>query len=228
MNLEKKITHYLKEKMSLDMDSAHDLGHLKRVASNCKNIHSKEGGNLDVLIVSSYFHDIVSLPKNDPNRKRSSKLAASKTLDILQQYFPEFPARLYPNVEEAIICHSYSANHTPHSIEAKILQDADRLDALGAIGLARVFYIAGKLNQSLFDISDPFSKHRELDDKTFALDHFKTKLLKLKSTMNTNEGRRLAEINSIFLINYMSKLASELNGDFECYDIKIKDELHDY
>lgn len=208
--LEQRIIQFLKETLSGNVDAAHDLGHLMRVANNCKHIQKHEGGNPDIILVASYFHDIVSLPKNAPDRHRSSQLAAQKTLTILAEHFPEFPARHYAAVEEAIVCHSYSANIKPSSIEAKIVQDADRLDALGAVGLARTFYIAGKLNTKLFNSDDPFAEQRSLNDKEYALDHFYTKLLKLPDTMNTGEGKRIAKKRSQFLLSYIDNLRQEL------------------
>lgn len=219
--LEQRIVQFLKGTFNDNVDAAHDLGHLTRVASNCKNIHKHEGGNADVILVASYFHDIVSLPKNAPDRHRSSQLAAQKTLTLLAEHFPDFPAHLYDAVEEAIVCHSYSANVKPESIEAKIVQDADRLDALGAVGLARTFYIAGKLNLTLFDIDDPFAEQRALNDKAYALDHFYTKLLKLPDTMNTGEGKRIAETRAEFLINYIQNLRQELGLPVSFCDSEI-------
>ncbi|WP_233420512.1 HD domain-containing protein [Xenorhabdus nematophila] len=148
--------------------------------------------------------------KNSPERHKSSEFAAKKTISIVKDYFKEVPVSKYGIIEEAIVSHSYSANIKPVSIEAKILQDSDRIDALGAVGLARVFYIAGKLNQKLFDLDDPFATHRELDDKVYALDHFYTKLLKLPITMNTKKGKEIAEVQSDFLLAYIEKLKKEI------------------
>ncbi len=82
-------------------------------------------------------------------------MAAEKTLAILQSAFADFPADRYPAVSHAIEAHSFSAAIPPRTLEAKIVQDADRLESLGAIGLARVFAVAGALNTILFDAEDP-------------------------------------------------------------------------
>ncbi|HAT3700366.1 TPA: hydrolase, partial [Klebsiella oxytoca] len=109
----------------------------------------------------------------------------------------------------------------PRSEEAKIVQDADRLEALGAIGLARVFAVSGALNNILFDADDPFADRRELDDKKYALDHFQCKLLRLPETMQTEKGRAMALHNARFLVQYMAKLSAELRGDSMSLDDKV-------
>ena len=93
------------------------------------------------------------------------------------------------------------------------MQDADRLEALGAIGLARVFAVSGSMNTALFDADDPFAERRTLDDKAYALDHFQTKLLRLPATMQTEKGREIAQQNADFLVQFMAKLSAELAGD---------------
>ena len=156
---------------------------------------------------------MVSLPKNHPDRARSSQLAAQQTLEILQRDFPHFPPERYDAVAHAIAAHSFSARIPPETAEARIVQDADRLEALGAIGLARVFAVSGSMNTALFDADDPFAERRTLDDKAYALDHFQTKLLRLPATMQTEKGREIAQQNAVFLVQFMAKLSAELAGD---------------
>ncbi len=131
---------------------------------------------------------------------------------------PDFPAEKLAGICHAIEAHSFSAKIAPTTPEAKIVQDADRLEALGAIGLARVFAVSGALGVALFDADDPFANRRPLNDKQFALDHFQTKLLKLPLTMQTERGKSLAQRNADFLVSYMAKLSAELKGDYETRD----------
>lgn len=199
-------------------DAAHDAAHFRRVWRTAQ--HLMEGEQVDGLVVltACYFHDIVSLAKNDPQRAMASRMAAEKTANILKEDFPDFPEENYPAVRHAIEAHSYSAGIAPHTLEAKIVQDADRLEALGAIGLARVFAVAGSLEVALFDSNDPFADGRELNDKRYALDHFQTKLLTLPATMQTEKGRALAEYNADYLVQFMAKISSELRGDYHGLD----------
>ena len=126
-----------------------------------------------------------------------------ENLAILQSAFADFPADRYPAVSHAIEAHSFSAAIPPRTLEAKIVQDADRLESLGAIGLARVFAVAGALNTILFDAEDPFADRRALDDRKYALDHFQCKLLRLPETMQTDKGKAMAQHNP-FLVEFMA------------------------
>lgn len=203
-------------------DSAHDISHFRRVWMTARKIMIHHQTDPLVVLTACYFHDIVSLPKNHPERSQSSRLAARKTRDILHRDFPDFPPDRFAAVEHAIEAHSFSAGIAPQSIEAKIVQDADRLEALGAIGLARVFAVSGGLGVALFDAEDPFADARPLDDRAFALDHFQTKLLRLPDTMQTDVGRDLAQHNADFLVHFMAKLSAELQGDCIGLDSQIQ------
>ena len=189
--------------------------------STAQQLAEESDADRMVILTACYFHDIVSLAKNHPERSRSSAMAAEQTLTILQSDFPDFPPERYAAVLHAIEAHSFSAGMAPRSEEAKIVQDADRLEALGAIGLARVFAVSGALNNILFDADDPFADRRELDDKKYALDHFQCKLLRLPETMQTEKGRAMALHNARFLVQYMAKLSAELRGDPMSLDDKV-------
>ncbi|HDX8875954.1 TPA: phosphohydrolase [Klebsiella oxytoca] len=202
-------------------DAAHDISHFRRVWATAQQLAEESDADRLVILTACYFHDIVSLAKNHPERRRSSAMAAEQTLTILQSDFPDFPPERYAAVLHAIEAHSFSAGMAPRSEEAKIVQDADRLEALGAIGLERVFAVSGALNNILFDADDPFADRRELDDKKYALDHFQCKLLRLPETMQTEKGRAMALHNARFLVQYMAKLSAELRGDPMSLDDKV-------
>lgn len=202
-------------------DKAHDIAHLRRVWMSAQRIMADSEANPLVVLTACYFHDVVNLAKNHPERHLASTYAASETQRILQQDFIDFPAELIDAVAHAVKAHSFSAAIMPETIEAKIVQDADRLESLGAIGLARVFYTAGALNRPLFDSEDPLGKDRELNDVHWTLDHFQKKLLRLPETMHTATGRAMAEHNADFLVRYMAKLCAELQGNLVSMDESV-------
>ncbi|WP_320199354.1 HD domain-containing protein [Agrobacterium sp. rho-13.3] len=172
-------------------DGSHDLAHIHRVFRNATRIHAQEGGDGKVLVASVLLHDCVAVEKNSPLRAQASRLAAEKASGILSDLGwndTEIQA-----VTHAILTHSFSANIAPETLEAKILQDADRLDAIGMVGAARCFYIAGRMGSALYDPADPLAKNRPLDDRRFAIDHFENKLFKLADGFQTETGRQIAK-----------------------------------
>jgi uncharacterized protein len=171
-------------------DGSHDIAHILRVFRNAMRIHAAEGGDGAVLAAAVLLHDCVSVEKNSPLRNQASRLAAEKAAGILAGL--GWDKQKIAAVGHAILTHSFSANVTPETLEAKILQDADRLDAIGMIGAARCFYIAGRMGSGLYDPADPLAKDRPLDDKAFAIDHFAVKLFKLADGFGTTTGRALA------------------------------------
>jgi uncharacterized protein len=195
-------------------DGAHDLAHFRRVWHAAKYIAEQETDQADLLtlLAAAYFHDLVSLPKNHPDRSQSSWLSAEQTEALLKREFPYFPMERMAGLKHAIHAHSFSANITPTSIEAKILQDADRMEALGAIGIARTFYVSGQMSRAMFHSEDPLGENRELNDAEYALDHFQLKLLKLPELFKTTIGRKLAEEKVAFVREFMMRLDAEARG----------------
>ncbi len=171
-------------------DGSHDLAHIHRVFRNAMRIHAQEGGNGMVLAASVLLHDCVAVEKNSPLRAEASRLAAEKASGILGGL--GWKDADVTAVAHAILTHSFSANIAPETLEAKILQDADRLDAIGMVGAARCFYIAGRMGSALYDPQDPLAKNRPLDDRRFAIDHFENKLFKLADGFQTATGRKIA------------------------------------
>jgi len=173
-------------------DGAHDINHLHRVWHVARELMS-DTPEADPMIVlaAAYLHDIVNLPKDHPERSNASRHAAMRACERLRDV--GFPPEKLEGVAHAIEAHSFSAAIMPTTIEAKIVQDADRLDALGAVGLARLFYTAGRMGSALAHADDPLATRRPLDDRTYALDHIDRKLATLPGTMQTAAGRRLGE-----------------------------------
>lgn len=199
------------QQMAGDADSAHDLAHADRVWALARTIALGEGMELSpVLLSAAYLHDLVAMPKDHPRRDRAAMLSASAAGPLMQALglSPTEIAR----ARHAIEAHSYSAGTQPASAEAKILRDADRLEALGAIGIARCFAVSGALGRPLFHPEDPFAHSRNPDDQAYALDHFATKLLRLPETFLTPTGRRLAEERAEKMRRFLVELAAELGA----------------
>lgn len=172
-------------------DGAHDFSHLLRVWKNVCAIRNHEGGEPQILVAATLLHDCVAVEKNSPFRASASRLAAAKARELLTDM--GWDEEMIEAVAHAIEAHSFSAAIAPRSLEARILQDADRLDALGMIGVARLFHVSGRMGSRLYDPLDPHASARTLDDKRFALDHFKTKILSLAQGFQTTTGARLAQ-----------------------------------
>jgi uncharacterized protein len=188
-------------------DGSHDITHFKRVWKLARKISNTDDDTL-VILAACYFHDIVNYPKNHPNRSKSSIDAANKTVKILTEM--NFPADKLDHIHHCVEAHSFSANIVTKTREAKIVQDSDRMESLGAIGLARTFYVAGRMSSHLFCGDDPFAKSRELDDSKYAIDHFEKKLFKLPGSMKTLEGKQEALKRVNVLKRFLSDLENEL------------------
>jgi len=191
-------------------DGAHDLSHLQRVWHNARILQAEEGGDLEVLLAAVLLHDCVAVEKNSPLRSQASRLAAEKASTVLANL--NWPEEKVSSVIHAIEAHSFSANITPTTLEARLMQDADRLDSLGMLGVARTFYTAGRMGSALYDPHDPEARERDYDDKRFCLDHFQTKLLHLAEGFQTAAGQRLARIRHQRLKDFMEQFKEEIGA----------------
>ncbi|MDH2433579.1 HD domain-containing protein [Pokkaliibacter sp. MBI-7] len=189
-------------------DAAHDLAHIERVVANARRLASTEGAELAIVLPAAWLHDCVNVAKDSPLRSQGSRLSADQAVVLLEQI--DYPARWLEAIHHAICAHSFSAAITPRTLEAAVVQDADRLDALGAIGIARTFIVGGQLQRTLYSLDDPFCTEREPDDLYFGLDHFYTKLLRLEQSFITAAGRAEAAERTQFMWCYLSQLQQEI------------------
>jgi len=189
-------------------DAAHDLHHIKRVVKNCLYLTDIESSNELVTMPAAWLHDCVAVAKDSPDRALGSKLAADAATTFLAQI--DYPEELLPQIHHAIEAHSFSAGIPAQSLEAKVVQDADRLDSLGAIGIARCLLVGGHLRRPLCDYADPFCDDRDPDDSLYTIDHFYAKLLKLPGTMQTEAGRSEAHRRADLMRDYLDNLRAEI------------------
>jgi len=189
-------------------DAAHGLDHIKRVVANAKRLAESSTANLAVVIPAAWLHDCVSVAKDSDSRSQASSLAAMDARKFLM--CSDYPTQWLDAIEHAIASHSFSAGMSPETLEAKIVQDADRLDALGAIGIARCLQTGTSMGSVLYDLDDPFADNRVADDRVSTIDHFHTKLLTLADTMQTDAGRSEAHRRTEFMRQYLKQLRREI------------------
>lgn len=192
----------------LAQDPGHDWSHILRVVKTATALATAEGADLKVVIPAAYLHDIVNVPKNHPERSRASELAADKAVKLLAEH--GYDASVFAAIHQAIVEHSWSRGLAPSTREAACVQDADRLDAIGAIGVLRCAAVNAQMKTLFYDPADPFAEHRPLDDKQFMLDHYFVKLLKLAESLQTTQGRLEGEKRVAFLRTFLEQLRTEV------------------
>ena len=193
-------------------DGSHDLSHTLRVWRNAVRIAAEEGGSdSELLVAAVILHDCVAVEKNSPLRSQASRLAASRAVGICAPL--GFSGARLDGLAHAISSHSFSAGIPAETLEARILQDADRLDAIGAIGIARCFYVAGRLGNALYDPSDPTARNRAPNDAAFALEHFDAKLFKLSGAFQTASGAALASARDSRMRIFVAEFLAEIGGE---------------
>jgi len=190
-------------------DAAHDLSHIYRVVKNARLLTEKEGaGDLAIIIPAAWLHDCVVVAKDSPQRPFASRLAAETAVSFLKSI--AYPGQYHDPIAHAVAAHSFSARIPCETVEAKLVQDADRLDSLGAIGIARCLQIGVGMKRPLYAPSDPFCKQREPNDDTATIDHFYTKLLTLAGTMQTSAGRIEADCRTAVMQDWLAQLEQEI------------------
>jgi uncharacterized protein len=172
---------------SLMKDPTHDFEHAQRVCSIAIRLAREEHADEDIVTAAALLHDVGYSIDEKEHESKSIEVARS----LLEM--TDFPKGKRERVLECIRQHRFSKGQEAMSLEAKILQDADRLDAIGAVGIARCFLWSGE--------------HRRVLKE--AIQHFNEKLLKLKDTMNTEGGKKMAEERHSFMVEFLEELERE-------------------
>lgn len=203
-------------------DPAHDMLHVERVCRNARELCRREGEgggggaggiNPELVVASALLHDIAPFGKSDPRGGAASEESARVAGEVLRRH--GYGGEEIAVVRDAVLNHSFSRNATPRTIEGRILQDADRLDAIGAVGIARAFSVGGSEMRGLYSPRDPFCASRSPDDGRWTVDHFYRKLLRLEGMMNTESGRSMARERTAFLSAFLEQLGREIRGEGE-------------
>lgn len=187
----------------------HGFSHIMRVYENALEIAKNEKCNKEVVELSALLHDI-SEGKHHHNHHVASAKRARQILEKLN-----YPEKTVSAVEHCVLSHRFSKPPEPETIEARIIQDADRMDALGAVGIARCFSYGGRIGRGLYFEKDPFRKKTKLinDSTQEGIDHFYIKLFKLKNKMHTTTARRIAEKRTKYMKDFLTQFEKEINGD---------------
>ncbi len=208
----KKTADYVKEKMSGE-GSGHDWWHVYRVWQMAIRLGKEEQGDLFVIQLAALLHDIADWKFHDGDETAGPK-AARKWLESIA-----VEDDMIQQVEDIIQTVSFKGANvkTPmKTLEGKIVQDADRLDAIGAIGIARTFAFGGHKGSMMHDPDTEHTMHNSFEEykasKGTTLHHFYEKLLLLKDRMNTRAAKQIAQDRHQFMIEFLSRFYDEWEG----------------
>lgn len=195
------------QKLYPAVDPSHDILHIRRVVRMASKLAVAEGANMEIVLPAAWLHDCVNVAKDDPRRKQASRLSADHAVAWLRgQGYPE---QYLDGIHHAIAAHSFSANIPAETVEAKVVQDADRLDGLGAIGIARCFTVGTLLQRPYYFDGDILARRRTPDDAAQTIDHFFVKLFKTAETLQTAAGREEGARRIAFMRDYLEAFARE-------------------
>ncbi len=194
-------------------DSAHDFEHVLRVYRMAEKIAQAEGADLEIVRTAALLHDMA---RADEDRGGvhidHAELSAEKAQALLIERGAtnEFANR----VAEAIRAHRFRGTHVPDSLEGQVLFDADKLDAIGAIGIARAYAVAGSLNQKLYGEANgetTATRDQHNSDHT-PVAEFTVKLSRLRDRFHTPTARRLADERHDYMVEFFDRLRAEVAG----------------
>jgi len=192
--------------------SSHRWDHVQRVLALAERLAQKEGANLDVVRVAALLHDI---GRAEEARTKGAVCHAQYGAQLVREILARYglPEDFIQAVAHAVETHRFRGDKRPETLEAKVLFDADKLDALGAVGIARAFLFAGEVGARLHNPEVDLEETKPYGPEDTAWREFKTKLCHLKERMLTAEGRRLAEGRHGFMEEFFARLNREVAGE---------------
>lgn len=197
-------------------DAGHDFMHCIRVAQWTCRLHPT--GRVEACIASALLHDIVNVHKNDPQSKLSSESSAVQAEALLLPYVPNsFSLAEVAEISQAIRDHSFSRGAVPQTLLGKALQDADRLDALGVVGMFRNISCGTTMGARFFHPEDAWNvrRLRPWDDKVNSMDHYPLKLFTLERFMNTPGGREEARRRTDRMERILGEFGEEIGFPYD-------------
>lgn len=206
--LYEKAVERVKDMFAADF-SGHDMAHTARVTALARRLAKETGADERLVTLAALLHDA-------DDRKLSPATCARK--DNARRILMDLAVneRETEKIIRMISQISYSSGLTPDSLEGRVVQDADRLDAIGAIGIARTFAYGGSHHRPLYDPQRPprpdMSPEEYAASESTSINHFYEKLLKLKDTLNTPEAREIARGRHAFMVAYLEQFQMEVEG----------------
>jgi uncharacterized protein len=195
-------------------EPAHDYLHVLRVTASARYIAEREGARLAIVVPAALLHELFNYPKGHPDSPRSGEICADHARAVLDELNASRPGTCAPEVIDAIATcireHPFSRGILPATIEGKVLQDADRLDAIGAIGIARCMATCAEMRRPFYSPTDPFCAQRAPDDKAWGIDHFYTKLLRIPDVLHTTTARAMAAERVGAMKAFLAQLGREI------------------
>ncbi len=178
------------------------------MTASARRIAEAEGARLDVVVPAALLHELFNYPKGHPDSPRSGEVCAEHAREVLRA------EGCADEVTEAIAAcireHPFSRGIVPATIEGKVLQDADRLDAIGAIGIARCMATCADMKRPFYAPDDPFCAERAPDDKAWGIDHFYAKLLRIPDVLHTGAARAMAAERVGAMNAFLAQLGREI------------------
>ncbi len=178
-----------------DREGTHGFKHVERVFNLCMKLGREEGADLEILALAALLHD-VARPLEEAGKVKDHAVEGAR---IARRFLRSmgYPEERIEAVAHAIEAHRFSRGPKPRTLEAKILSDADKLDAIGAVGIARVFMYSGEHGRGIKD----------------SIEHFHEKILKLRELMYTDSGKKIAKDRHEYTIKFLERLTREINGE---------------
>lgn len=208
-----KVETLVKAKFA-DEATGHDWHHIERVYRNSMQIQLQEGGDKVVIALAALLHDIADHKFHDGDFTAGPAMASQ----ILSQFeMPEDNKSHVVKIVKGVSFKGVLVEEDVLSLEGQIVQDADRLDAIGAIGIARTFAYGGSVSQPIFNPTISPKLHTSKEDyasgRTHTINHFYEKLLLLKDRMHTPTGKKMAEVRHSYMEQFLNRFILEWNGE---------------
>lgn len=205
----KETAEFVRKKLEGE-GSGHDWWHIYRVWQNAKSIAEEESGNKFIIELAALLHDIADHKFHNGDETVGPRVARAFLMS--KNVAPDIISAVITIMEEI----SFSKGMKPSSLEGRIVQDADRLDAIGAIGIARAFAYGGYKQREIYNPEVPptdyLTKEEYKKNTNSTLNHFYEKLLLLKDLMNTEKGKKMAQKRHLFMENYLEQFYLEWDG----------------